>query len=61
MNYFEFHIGDHAEATAHLPFVEDGALGRLLRKYYATEQPLPVIERLDQMRAGSLCSAKLRG
>jgi uncharacterized protein YdaU (DUF1376 family) len=41
MNYFELHIGDYAEATAHLTFVEDAAYIRLLRKYYATEKPLP--------------------
>ena len=41
MNYFELHIGDLTEATAHLSMVEDGAYGRLLRKYYATEKPLP--------------------
>jgi uncharacterized protein YdaU (DUF1376 family) len=41
MNYFEHHIGDYAEATAHLTFVEDAAYSRLLRKYYATEKPLP--------------------
>jgi uncharacterized protein YdaU (DUF1376 family) len=42
MNYFEHHIGDYAEATAHLSFVEDAAYSRLIRKYYAQEKPLPV-------------------
>jgi uncharacterized protein YdaU (DUF1376 family) len=42
MNYFDFHINDYAEATAHLSFVEDAAYQRLLRKYYATEAPLPL-------------------
>lgn len=41
MNYYEHHIGDYAEATAHLTFVEDAAYSRMIRKYYATEQPLP--------------------
>jgi uncharacterized protein YdaU (DUF1376 family) len=41
MNYFEHHIGDYAEATAHLTFVEDAAYSRMIRKYYATEKPLP--------------------
>jgi uncharacterized protein YdaU (DUF1376 family) len=42
MNYYEHHIGDYAEATAHLTFVEDAAYCRLIRMYYATEKPLPV-------------------
>lgn len=41
MNYYEHHIGDYAEATAHLTLLEDAVYSRLLRKYYATEQPLP--------------------
>jgi uncharacterized protein YdaU (DUF1376 family) len=41
VNYFEHHIGDYAEATAHLTFVEDAAYSRMIRKYYATEKPLP--------------------
>jgi uncharacterized protein YdaU (DUF1376 family) len=41
LNYIEFHIGDYAEATAHLTFVEDAAYIRMLRKYYSTEKPLP--------------------
>ena len=42
MNYYEHHIGDYAQATAHLTFVEDAAYSRLIRKYYAEERPLPV-------------------
>jgi uncharacterized protein YdaU (DUF1376 family) len=42
VNYYEHHLGDYVEATAHLSMIEDGAYGRLLRKYYATEKPLPV-------------------
>jgi uncharacterized protein YdaU (DUF1376 family) len=41
VNYYEHHIGDYAEATAHLSFVEDAAYSRLIRKYYSTEKPLP--------------------
>lgn len=41
MNYYEHHIGDYAEATAHLTFIEDAAYSRLIRKYYASEKPLP--------------------
>lgn len=41
MNYYEHHLGDYAEATSHLTFVEDAAYSRLIRKYYATERPLP--------------------
>lgn len=41
MNYFELHIGDYAEATQHLSILEDGVYSRLLRKYYASEKPLP--------------------
>jgi uncharacterized protein YdaU (DUF1376 family) len=41
VNYYEHHIGDYAEATAHLSFVEDAAYSRLIRKYYASEKALP--------------------
>jgi uncharacterized protein YdaU (DUF1376 family) len=41
MNYYEHHLGDYAEATAHLSFVEDAAYSRCIRKYYASEKPLP--------------------
>src|SRR5574343_109917 len=40
MNYFEHHIGDYDEATAHITACEDGIYSRLIRKYYATERPL---------------------
>lgn len=48
MNYYEHHIGDYAEATAHLSFVEDAAYSRLIRKYYAMEGPLPADLRAVQ-------------
>jgi len=41
VNYYEHHLGDYAEATSHLSFVEDAAYSRCIRKYYATESPLP--------------------
>lgn len=55
INYYEHHIGDYAEATAHLSFVEDAAYSRLIRKYYAQEKPLPVdvkaVQRLIAARS----------
>ena len=48
MNYYEHHIGDYAEATAHLTFIEDATYSRLIRKYYATEKPLPVDVKIVQ-------------
>ncbi len=50
MNYYEHHIGDYAEATAHLSFMEHGIYSQLIRKYYAKECPLSadpgVVQRL---------------
>jgi uncharacterized protein YdaU (DUF1376 family) len=55
MNYYEHHIGDYAEATAHLTFIEDATYSRLIRKYYATEKPIPVdvkqVQRLINARS----------
>jgi len=48
VNYYEHHIGDYAQATSHLSFVEDAAYSRLLRKYYAEEKPLPADLRAVQ-------------
>lgn len=42
MNFYKHHLGDYAQATAHLTFVEDAAYSRLIRKYYAEEKPLPL-------------------
>mgnify|MGYP001312339907 CR=1 FL=1 len=53
MNYYEHHLGDYAQATAHLSFVEDAAYSRLLRKYYAEEQPLPADLRAVQRLVGA--------
>lgn len=41
MNYFNLHIGDYVAATAHLSLLEDAIYGRLLRRYYMQEAPLP--------------------
>lgn len=55
MNYIELHIGDYDKATAHLTGVEDGMYGRLVRRYYDTEKPLPAdvkaIQRLVRARS----------
>lgn len=53
MNYYEHHIGDYAEATAHLSFVEDAAYSRLIRKYYAQEKPLPADIKAAQRLVGA--------
>jgi uncharacterized protein YdaU (DUF1376 family) len=42
MNYVELHIGDYEKATSHLTACEDGIYGRLIRRYYDTEAPLPL-------------------
>lgn len=41
MNYYEHHIGDYDQATAHLSAVEDGIYSRMIRWYMASEAPLP--------------------
>lgn len=50
MNYYEHHLADYTQATAHLSMLEDAAYSRMLRWYYANEKPLPLnikaIERL---------------
>ena len=53
MNYYPHHIGDYAQATAHLTFVEDAAYCRLLRKCYAEERPLPADLRAVQRLVGA--------
>lgn len=53
VNYYEHHIGDFAEATAHLSFVEDAAYSRLIRKYYAQEKPLPIDVKAVQRLVGA--------
>lgn len=50
MNYVDMHIGDYAEATGHLSALEDGMYWRMLRKYYATERPLPrEVEKIQRL------------
>lgn len=56
MNFYKHHIGDYAQATGHLSFVEDAAFSRLLRKYYAEEKPIP----LDLKAAQRLVGARTR-
>lgn len=41
MNYVELHLGDWAQAVAHLSATEEGIYLRLLRRYYADHKPLP--------------------
>lgn len=53
MNYYEHHLGDYAEATAHLSFIEDAAYSRLIRKYYAMERPLPADLKAVQRLVGA--------
>lgn len=53
MNFYKHHIGDYAQATAHLSFVEDAAYVRLIRKYYAEEKPLPPDIKTVQRLAGA--------
>ena len=53
INYYEHHLGDYAEATAHLSFVEDAAYSRMIRKYYAQEKPLPADPKVVQRLIGA--------
>ena len=53
VNYYEHHLGDYAEATGHLSFVEDAAYSRLMRKAYATEKPLPADTKAVQRLIGA--------
>lgn len=53
MNYYEHHVGDYAEATSHLTFIEDAAYSRLIRKYYAQEKPLPADLKAVQRLVGA--------
>lgn len=55
MNFYAFHIGDYASATAHLSIVEDGVYRRLLDVYYTRETPIPA----DLRQACRLVRAQL--
>jgi len=50
MNYYEHHIGDFDQATAHLSAVEDGIYSRMIRWYMASEAPLPADVAVIQRR-----------
>jgi len=50
VNYYEHHIGDYEQATAHLTACEDGIYSRLIRWYMASEAPLPSDIKLIQRR-----------
>ena len=60
MNHYPHHIGDYAEATAHLSFVEDAAYSRMIRKYYSTEKPLPADVKAVQRLVGARTKDELR-
>lgn len=53
MNFYKHHLGDYAQATAHLSFVEDAAYSRLIRKYYADERPIPADVKVAQRLVGA--------
>lgn len=53
MNFYDHHINDYAEATSHLSFIEDAAYSRMIRKYYATEKPLPADVKAVQRLIGA--------
>jgi len=56
MNFYKHHIGDYAQATAHLSFIEDAAYSRLLRKYYADEHAIVA----DKAKAARLVGARTK-
>ena len=60
MNHFPLHIGDYAEATGHLTFVEDSAYLRCIRKYYSTEKPLPTDIKAVQRLVGARSKDELQ-
>ncbi len=47
MNYYSHNIGDYAQATMHLSLLEDAIYSRLLRRYYAEEQP--IVDNMQQV------------
>jgi len=53
VNFYKHHIGDYAQATGHLSFVEDAAYSRMIRKYYAEEKPLPIEVKAIQRLVGA--------
>lgn len=53
MKYFQLNIGDYAQATAHLTWLEEAAYWRLLRRYYADERALPADIQAVQRMVGA--------
>jgi len=53
VNYVELHLGDWAQAVAHLSLTEEAVYLRLLRRYYADEKPLPADLAACQRLAGA--------
>jgi uncharacterized protein YdaU (DUF1376 family) len=53
VNYVELHLGDWAQAVAHLSMIEEAVYLRLLRRYYADEKPLPADLAACQRLAGA--------
>jgi uncharacterized protein YdaU (DUF1376 family) len=53
LNFYKHHIGDYAQATSHLSFIEDAAYSRCIRKYYAEEAPLPADPKAVQRLVGA--------
>lgn len=49
MNYFPFHIGDYDSNTSHLTWIEDAAYSRMIRLYYRTESPLPMLDSVCRL------------
>jgi len=50
VNYYEHHLADYTQATAHLSMVEDAAYSRILRWYYANEKALPLdVKQIDRL------------
>jgi len=53
LNFYKHHLGDYANATAHLSWEEDCAYSRLLRAYYTREKPIHADEIYRIVRAVS--------
>lgn len=51
LNFYKHHLGDYADATAHLSWDEDLAYRRLLSVYYRSEAPIPASQACRLVRA----------
>jgi uncharacterized protein YdaU (DUF1376 family) len=60
MNFYIHHIGDYAQATQHLSFVEDATYIRMIRKYYADEKSLPAEIKAVQRLVGARTNEEKR-